>query len=142
MAIDMVVLQDIYKDLEQMKKRWCSDTIDDPEDMWQQIPEFLSHASVRMGRALELLPQPVLKIISASYGNKLQTKDVTKLLYQYMNDDSSKLEVFVCNNDMNGDPCPGLKKTLKVVYALHNIENTIEIEEGKKMFLEDIFTTN
>ena len=66
MAINLDVLEDIYKELEEMKKRWCSSTIDDPEDMWQQIPEFLSHASVRMGRALELLPQPVLKII----GNK------------------------------------------------------------------------
>ena len=128
-------LVEIYEELVKLRKRWCAEVVDDAEDMWEDIPPFLDYATVTLGGVLGLLPKPKLKIISAFYGKENQEKEVTKLLYQYISNDS-KIEVYVDNNTFNGDPCPSFKKTLTVTYILNDIQDVIEVEEGKKLVLE------
>ena len=49
---------DVYQGIEKMRKRWgtSNECIDDPEEMWMDIPECLEEWAPALGKAIGLLP--------------------------------------------------------------------------------------
>lgn len=37
-------LKDVLKSMKESQARWCTDEVDDPEEMWTEYPEFLNRA--------------------------------------------------------------------------------------------------
>jgi hypothetical protein len=66
---------------------------------------------------------PTFRIIKANYGSHKCVIDVTNILNDKIANNSIS---FIAGNQLFGDPCPGVHKTLKIKYYLNN--NIIEKE--------------
>ena len=52
MAVDIEALRGVLKEMQELRDRWCAEEIDDAEEMWVDIPEFLSRAVPAMEAAI------------------------------------------------------------------------------------------
>lgn len=77
-------------------------------------------------------PKP-LKIIKATYGTLNKSFDATKELNQLVT--NNKLE-FVLNNEIVGDPDPGIVKQLNITYSVGDEVKTETYEEGAKVIIQ------
>jgi len=132
--INVDSLKSILEELKSLRSRWCSECVDDAEEMWEQIPGFLSDSVPLMEEAL-CLPYSIspLTIISAKYGANDTYIDVTKqivdLATTYFIEDTIRNKLFPT------DPIFGVKKELIVVYELNGIQQTIKTNEGDVLMI-------
>lgn len=135
--MDLEALKEVYTRMEELRKRWCAEEdIDDAEEMWQDIPPFLDWAAPAMGRALGLLPPPLLVITEAYYGCSTTFIDVKNLVSDMVIKERS-LSLNVLNTTFKKDPCPGLAKKLKLFFMDHQEKKYLEIPEGMRVIIED-----
>lgn len=74
-----------------------------------------------------------LIICSAMYGAEGKTRDVTEILRSRIQE--GKLELFVSNDNLGGDPVPGVVKKLQVVYSYVGQEHSITVDERETLSL-------
>jgi len=77
-------------------------------------------------------PKPI-KIIKATYGTANKSFDATKELNQLVT--NNRLE-FVLNNEIVGDPDPGIVKQLNITYSVGDEVRTETYEEGSKVIIQ------
>lgn len=123
-------LEALLADLEQAHKRWCSECVDDAEEMWIEYPEFIDSLIPKIENILDL-PISNLMIISATYGGGETVKDVKDILENHQN--FNHIELRIDNYTMDGDPCFGVIKELTLTYSLHGEINTIKVKEGENL---------
>lgn len=52
--MDREALKEVLQDMKDLQARWCKDgDIDDAEDMWIELPEFLDKNVPKMEKAIE-----------------------------------------------------------------------------------------
>jgi len=130
--INTEAIKRIYEELKELKSHWAPDDgrdIDDAEEMWTEVPEFLRRAVPEMGLALGLVDYPGLYISYARYESEREGYDVTELLRS--NVKSDKLEMQVLNTILGRDPDYGQKKNLRVEYRLNGDFKEVCIPEGQ-----------
>jgi hypothetical protein len=130
--INVEALKRIYEELKELKESWAPDDnrdIDDAEEMWTEIPEFLRRAVPEMGLALGIVDYPGLYISYARYESEREGYDVTDLLRSNVKD--NKLEMQVLNPILGRDPDYGQKKLLRVEYRLKGDFKEVQIPEGE-----------
>ena len=76
--------------------------------------------------------QENLTIISASYGKDSKFVDITEKLNSLISENGIHV---IANNQIAGDPCPGVVKELKLVYSVGKDIETIIIVEGEELIL-------
>lgn len=81
-------------------------------------------------------PAKRLIIHSATYGAESVTKDVTQLLSSKIS--AGEPQISVCNDDLGGDPSPGLAKELRVVYSSAGQIHSITVSEGQELPLSTV----
>lgn len=74
-----------------------------------------------------------LKVINAIYGSERNTFDMTKELNQLVS--NNRLE-FVLNNEIVGDPHPGVVKQLNITYEINGERQTRTYNEGAKVVIQ------
>lgn len=74
-----------------------------------------------------------LKVIKATYGTGNKSFDATRELNQLVT--NNRLE-FVLNNEIVGDPDPGIVKQLSITYAIGDAIKTETYEEGAKVVIQ------
>ena len=72
-----------------------------------------------------------LNIISATYGARNRTVDVTRRLRSLVRD--GRLDLTVNNSTFDDDPAPGTRKTLLVTYSLGGRQRQETIGEGERL---------
>ncbi len=83
---------------------------------------------------IESNPQEkTLKVNNAKYGSPKNSFDMTKELNQLIN--NNRLE-FVLNNEIVGDPDPGVIKTLEISYEINGERQTRTYNEGAKVVIQ------
>jgi hypothetical protein len=134
--IDIVALKEVFAKIDYLKDRWCDIDLDFPDEITAQTPDFLRWAYSKMGIALGILPEPELKIISAVYGANETWMDVKNILEANIQEDVLKMDIN--NMTMKKDICPGILKTLKLVYTMSGVQNILDIKEGTGVWIEDM----
>jgi hypothetical protein len=126
-------LKNFLKDLKEAQKRWCSDCVDDPEEMNEEYPDWIDTLVPKIEDLLGI-PNSGLKIIHADYGSDNNFRDVTKILQEncYYN----SLQLTVNNYTMKCDPSPGAAKRLEVTYTYNGVEKKETIPEGQTLNIE------
>jgi hypothetical protein len=130
--INMDALRRVYEGLRDLKDRWAPDddrSVDDAEDMWVEVPEFLRWAVPEMGIALGLLEPPKFHLKSAVYGGMNRTIDVTETVRSKTI--NGKIEIQVLNTVFGCDPDINQKKVLKVEYLTNSKLKQVIVEEGE-----------
>lgn len=95
-------------------------------------------ATIEEGETL-LLPQPKLvgelKILSAKYGDlpNGDSADVLELVSKSLK--NNRLE-FLADNDVLGDPAPGVFKKLRVEYQIGEVKLAKSVYEGNKLVID------
>jgi len=112
-------LRELYSSLKKSQDRWCSDCVDDAEEMWEEYPDFIN-STISKIEGLLGIPQSGLVISSAFYGAGEKIVDVTEILKSYCN--SKTLSITINNKNMGGDPAPGVKKKLSLMYSVDSEE--------------------
>lgn len=125
-------LTDLLKSLKESRKRWCSNCVDDAEEMWTEYPEFIE-AEINSIENLLGLPCSKLMVISAQYGINNIYKDVASIIQEKVDVDS--IDLLVDNRYLGGDPVPGVKKELIVKYTLNGETVTIVTPENEKLII-------
>lgn len=74
-----------------------------------------------------------LRVINATYGTVNKSFDATKELNQLVT--NNRLE-FVLNNEIVGDPDPGIVKQLNITYSVGDDVRTETYEEGAKVIIQ------
>ena len=74
-----------------------------------------------------------LLICSAIYGAREQVKDVTELIAS--KSASGHLRIRVTNDNLGGDPSPGLVKDLTIVYSYGGVTSTATTRENEELSL-------
>lgn len=128
--INESMLKKVLEALTKSRDRWCVGNMNDPEEMWTEIPELLGYAVRNMEDALEL-PPSTIAIDSAMYGTELILRNVTRTVDGLVVGDS--LEVRVDNDILGGDPVPGSVKTLTVVYNTPDGLHSVSAREGEML---------
>ena len=72
-----------------------------------------------------------LKILEAKYGTEGKSFDVKDILQQKIA--GGRIEMFVRNESLGGDPDPFVHKVLKIVYSYSDEIRTITVHEGKML---------
>jgi hypothetical protein len=121
-------LNKLLSSLRESHKRWCSDCVDDPEEMYGEYPDFIDGTISELEDLLEI-PNTGLIIHSAVYGAGSLFVDVVDKLDRYIT--YRGLSFRISNQGMGGDPVPGVKKELRINYSLNGkrIEETINENE-------------
>jgi hypothetical protein len=132
MPIDLKSLNEIYEGLKKLKEKWAPDDgrdIDDAEEMWMEIPNFLNWAVPTMGIALDLIQPPKIEIVSAIYESERKNIDVTEKIRSSIN--KNAIEIQILNTTFNHDPDYGQKKNLRVEYKINGESKTEIVLEGQ-----------
>jgi hypothetical protein len=89
----------------------------------------------RLSRDLRERPSPTqqLVILSGIYGAQGKMNNVTDILKSKMRE--GRLEIFVSNDDLGGDPIPGVVKQLEVAYSYGGKEYSATVKEREKLSL-------
>ncbi len=74
-----------------------------------------------------------LRIVSASWGARERSRDVTRLVQDKMRD--GRLRIRASNEEMGFDPAQGIPKTLVVVYEIRGRRQEARIPEGQGLEL-------
>jgi hypothetical protein len=74
-----------------------------------------------------------LRIVSASWGARERSRDVTRLVQERMRD--GRLRIRASNEEMGFDPAAGIPKTLVVVYEIRGRRQEARIAEGQALEL-------
>lgn len=74
-----------------------------------------------------------LAICTATYGAQDEGKDVTRILASRVKD--GKLELLVSNENLGGDPVPGVVKKLQVEYLFAGKQHSATADEGETLSL-------
>ena len=100
----------------------------DPEDRWERREER-HEAHEREERREEgyYRPERGLRILRAYYGAEGQFMNVTDALRSRI--DGGRLYLHVDNYSMGGDPLPGQRKWLRVLYTFEGERRNVVIEE-------------
>lgn len=125
-------LEDLLKSLKISRKRWCSNCVDDPEEIEQEYPEFIESTVDSLEKLLGI-PGSKLVIDRAMYGIGSKYVDVTVRIQDNVNVDH--IDLLVDNRYLGGDPVPGVKKELVVKYTLNGETITIAIPENEKLII-------
>jgi len=80
-----------------------------------------------------------IKIISARYGLADKFKDITEEIKGLVSEEKLLLEA---NNKTWGDPFPGRKKEMKIVFTVNGVQKDISVPEGKTIDLNDYLKEN
>lgn len=112
-TFDIEKIRSVLKALEKSQTRWCAETVDDAEDMWQEIPGLLDWAVNELRVALNL---PVF-VYKAVYGIPGREVDVTRFLQVYKSSNQIRIRTVVTNTNFKCDPVPGIAKRLVVTYS-------------------------
>ena len=93
----------------------------DPEDRWERHEDHDRDGDYdRHERGL--------RILRAYYGADGQFVNVTDAVRSYV-DDGRRLFVHVDNNSMGGDPLPGQRKWLRILYSIDGERRNVVVEE-------------
>lgn len=76
---------------------------------------------------VDAAPKTVIKVLSATWGVKGRTADVSKRVQELWNTGESKFEVR--NHILNADPAKGVQKSLTVVYSKNGVEKSKTVTE-------------
>lgn len=79
--------------------------------------------------------KPQIKIIKSIYGTSDQNRDVTKIIQSLIQDNKKEEKIIVTNNTMQGDPYPGIQKTLKIKYEVNGRKKTSNFNENDPIIL-------
>ncbi|MBA4260076.1 MAG: hypothetical protein C0446_13005 [Chitinophaga sp.] len=82
-----------------------------------------------------LKQEPPLEILNATYKTTSAEVDVTQVVRQRVS--NNKL-IIIANNDLAGDPHPGVPKTLKLNYRVGNKSFSIQANEGDTVIIPEI----
>lgn len=93
-----------------------------------EVPSVKAKANLLTGDT-----QRELCVVSATYGAKGQRVDVTDILKSRVT--GGKLQLYVSNDNLGGDPIKGVPKALKVTYSHAGETHTVEITEHKTLSL-------
>jgi hypothetical protein len=74
-----------------------------------------------------------LTISAATYGAQDKTNDVTQILASQAKD--GKLELLVSNDNLGGDPIPGVVKKLRVKYIYTGKQHSVTVDERETLSL-------
>lgn len=102
-----------------------------PQSWWAKVT---SRANDFLAKDIQFR-KPKLEILSASYGEGKDQADVTVALAEKIRD--SVLET-QCGNHLGGDPCPGRRKKLSVIYTFKGIRGKKDFEENSLVKLPEI----
>lgn len=94
-----------------------------------QIPSETPFEYVASAQAAPLPSRHELRLEQASYGAGDQAMDVTGRLQELLQNNS--LEFRVDNRGMGGDPAPGMRKQLVVVYSYRGQRREVSAYEGE-----------
>ncbi len=50
----MSALERILEKLQKARERWCAETVDDPEEMWLEVPELLDDIVPKLEEVVRL----------------------------------------------------------------------------------------
>lgn len=87
------------------------------------------HADEKINELLQELQKPDFIIREATYGAQGRWVDVTHRLIARIRED--KLSLTVTNEELGGDPFPGVLKSLQLAYSYSGENYSVSVQEGE-----------
>lgn len=132
LAFDVEKIRGVLKALEKSQTRWCTETVDDAEEMWLEIPGLLDWAVDELRTALNM---PVFAY-KAVYGIPDKEVDVTRFLQVYRSPKQIRIRATASNANFKCDPAPGRCKRLVITYSYGETNKREFFAEGTQVYLD------